>query len=147
MEYILIRMETYYNKFNEDKRLTHRHGIIEFNTTIKYIDKILKNMNNPKIIDVGAGCGKYSIYLSDKGYDVTAIELVKHNLMTLKSKNKNVKAYQGNALNLSKFKDNSFDMVLLFGPLYHLIIHCYFFIFFYFYFFNQSCYLIFSKSF
>ena len=78
---------TYYNKFNEDKRLTHRHGIIEFNTTIKYIDKILKNMNNPKIIDVGAGCGKYSIYLSDKGYDVTAIELVKHNLMTLKSKN------------------------------------------------------------
>lgn len=112
---------TYYNKFNEDKRLTHRHGIIEFNTTIKYIDKILKNMNNPKIIDVGAGCGKYSIYLSDKGYDVTAIELVKHNLMTLKSKNKNVKAYQGNALNLSKFKDNSFDMVLLFGPLYHLI--------------------------
>ena len=88
---------------------------------IDYIDKILKNMNNPKIIDVGAGCGKYSIYLSDKGYDVTAIELVKHNLMTLKNKNKNVKAYQGNALNLSKFKDNSFDMVLLFGPLYHLI--------------------------
>lgn len=112
---------TYYNKFNEDKRLTRRHGIVEFKTTIKYINEILKNINNPKIIDVGAGCGKYSIYLSDKGYDVTAIELVKHNLMTLKSKNKNVKAYQGNALNLSKFKDNSFDMVLLFGPLYHLI--------------------------
>lgn len=112
---------TYYNKFNEDKRLTRRHGIVEFKTTIKYINEILKNINNPKIIDVGAGCGKYSIYLSNKGYDVTAIELVKHNLMTLKSKNKNVKAYQGNALNLSKFKDNSFDMVLLFGPLYHLI--------------------------
>ena len=111
----------YYNKFNEDKRLTHRHGIVEFNTTIKYIDEILKKIDNPKIIDVGAGCGKYSIYLSDKGYNVTAVELIKHNLMTLKRKNKRVKAYQGNALDLSKFKDNSFDMVLLFGPLYHLI--------------------------
>ena len=56
---------TYYNKFNEDKRLTHRHGIIEFNTTIKYIDKILKNMNNPKIMGVGAGGGVYSICFRD----------------------------------------------------------------------------------
>lgn len=112
---------TYYNKFNEDKRLTHRHGIVEFNTTIKYVLDILKTLDNPKIIDVGAGTGKYSIYLNDLGYDVTAVELVKHNLMTLKSKNKNIKSYLGNATNLSKFSDNSFDMVLLFGPLYHLI--------------------------
>ncbi len=112
---------TYYNKFNEDKRLTHRHGIVEFNTTIKYILDILKKLDNPKIIDVGAGTGKYSIYLNDLGYDVTAVELVKHNLMTLKSKNKDIKSYLGNATNLSKFSDNSFDMVLLFGPLYHLI--------------------------
>ncbi len=112
---------TYYNKFNEDKRLTHRHGIVEFNTTIKYILDILKKLDNPKIIDVGAGTGKYSIYLNNLGYDVTAVELVKHNLMTLKSKNKNIKSYLGNATNLSKFSDNSFDMVLLFGPLYHLI--------------------------
>ncbi len=112
---------TYYNKFNEDKRLTHRHGIVEFNTTIKYILDILKTLDNPKIIDVGAGTGKYSIYLNNLGYDVTAVELVKHNLMTLKSKNKDIKSYLGNATNLSKFSDNSFDMVLLFGPLYHLI--------------------------
>ena len=112
---------TYYNKFNEDKRLTHRHGIVEFNTTIKYIVDILKTLDNPKIIDVGAGTGKYSIYLNELGYDVTAVELVKHNLMTLKSKNKDIKSYLGNATNLSKFSNNSFDMVLLFGPLYHLI--------------------------
>ena len=111
----------YYNKFNEDKRLTHRHGIVEYTTAMRYIHKYLNKMNNPKIIDVGAGTGKYSIALSNEGYDVTAIELVKHNLMTLKSKNSSVKTYLGNAINLSKFKDNSFDMVLLFGPLYHLI--------------------------
>lgn len=111
----------YYNKFNEDKRLTHRHGIVEYETTMKYIKEYLKNMNNPKIIDIGAGTGKYSVALANEGYDVTAVELVKHNLMTLKAKNSPVKAYLGNAINLSKFKDNSFDMVLLFGPLYHLI--------------------------
>ena len=111
----------YYNKFNEDKRLTHRHGIVEYETTMKYIKEYLNKMNNPKIIDIGAGTGKYSVALANEGYDVTAGELVKHNLMTLKAKNSPVKAYLGNAINLAKFKDNSFDMVLLFGPLYHLI--------------------------
>ena len=111
----------YYNKFNEDKRLTHRHGIVEYETTMKYIKEYLNKMNNPKIIDIGAGTGKYSVALAKEGYDVTAVELVKHNLMTLKAKNSPVKAYLGNAINLTKFKDNSFDMVLLFGPLYHLI--------------------------
>ena len=48
----------YYNKFNEDKRLTTRHGLVEFYTGIKYIEKYLKNFNNPKIIDIGAGTGR-----------------------------------------------------------------------------------------
>ena len=111
----------YYNKFNEDKRLTHRHGIVEFITAMKYIHHYLNKLKDPKIIDVGAGTGAYSVALANEGYDVTAVELVKHNLMTLKAKNSPVKAYLGNATNLSLFSDNSFDMVLLFGPLYHLI--------------------------
>ena len=31
-----------------------------------------------------------------------------------------VKAVQGNAMDLSLFEDNTFDMALLFGPMYHL---------------------------
>ncbi len=112
---------TYYNKFNEDKRITHRHTIVEYTTAMKYIHEYLNKMNKPKTLDVGAGTGAYSVKLAEEGYDVSAIELVKHNLMTLKAKNSRVKAYLGNATNLSMFKDNSFDMVLLFGPLYHLI--------------------------
>ncbi len=111
----------YYNKFNEDKRITHRHTIVEYTTAMKYIHEYLNKMNNPKILDVGAGTGLYSIELAKEGYDVTAVELVKHNLMTLKAKKSPVKAYLGCATDLSMFKDNSFDMVLLFGPLYHLI--------------------------
>ena len=111
----------YYNKFNEDKRLNTRHGKVEFITSMKYIKEYLSNMDNPKIIDIGAGTGKYSCALSDMGYDVTAVELVKHNLRVIEQKNKNVKTYLGNATDLSKFNDNSFDLVLLFGPMYHLI--------------------------
>lgn len=110
----------YYNKFNEDKRLGRRHGIVEFETTMKYIKKYLKKYNNPKILDVGAGTGAYSISLYNNGYDITAVELVKHNLMTLRKKEPRIKSYLGNATNL-EFVDNSFDIVLLFGPLYHLI--------------------------
>lgn len=113
-------IEKYYNKFNEDKRLLSRHGQVEFNVTIKYIEKYLKKYRNPHILDVGAGTGRYSVYLDSLGYDVTAVELVKHNLRVLESKNSKVKAFLGNATNLKKFKDDSFDIVLLFGPLYHL---------------------------
>ncbi len=73
-----------------------------------------------KILDIGAGTGAYSIPLAEEGYSVTAVELVKYNLGILKQKSSLVEAYQGNAMKLSRFPDESFDMTLLFGPMYHL---------------------------
>lgn len=115
-----MELEKYYNKFCEDKRLTRRHGQVEYITSMKYINEHLKNNKNAKILDVGAGTGRYSVKLANDGYDVTAIELVKHNLGVLKSKGSTVKAMQGTALDLSRFSDNTFDMTLVFGPMYHL---------------------------
>ncbi len=111
----------YYNKFNEDKRLKTRHGQVEYLTTMKYLHKYLKKFNNPKILDVGAATGAYTIPLFEEGYDVVAFELVKHNLKEIEIKNKDIPCVLGNAIDLSKFKNNSFDIVLLFGPMYHLI--------------------------
>ena len=120
----MTELELYYNKFNEEKRLDSRHGQVEFITSMKYIHKYLDQMDKPKseirILDVGAATGRYSVPLSDEGYDVTAVELVKHNLARLKAKGSAVKAYQGNAMKLKRFEDNSFDAVLVFGPMYHL---------------------------
>ena len=114
-------LEQYYNKFCEDKRLTRRHGNVEYVTSMKYIHKYLEDMpKDAKILDIGAGTGRYSVALAEEGYDVTAVELVKYNLGILKQKGSSVKAYQGTALNLKRFEDNSFDLTLLFGPMYHL---------------------------
>lgn len=109
----------YYNKFNEDKRLKTKHGKVEYLTAIKYIESYLKE--GDRILDIGAGTGAYSIYFYDKGYNIEALELVKHNLKVIEQNRPNIKTHLGNALDLSKFRDNSFDIVLLFGPMYHLI--------------------------
>lgn len=107
----------YYNKHNEDKRLKTKHANIEYITAMKYIHDYIKK--GYSILDVGAGTGAYSIPLRDEGYDVTAVELVKQNLKYMEKAN--INCYQGNAIDLSRFKDNSFDIVLLFGPMYHLL--------------------------
>ena len=118
---MMTELEKYYNKFNEEKRLNSRHGQVEFTTSMKYIHAYLPDDSHAKILDVGAGTGRYSVALAEEGYDVTAVELVKYNLGILKQKNSTVKAYQGNALKLSRFPDKEFDMVLVFGPMYHLL--------------------------
>ncbi|MBR1866926.1 MAG: methyltransferase domain-containing protein [Lachnospiraceae bacterium] len=116
----MTELEKYYNKFNEDKRLDSRHGQVEFITSMQYIHRYLADMPDAKILDVGAGTGKYSVALANEGYDVTAVELVRYNLGILKAKHSSVKAYQGNAMKLKRFEDDSFDLTLVFGPMYHL---------------------------
>ena len=116
----MTELEEYYNKFNENKRLTSRHGQVEYITSMKYIHDYIEEGRQIKILDVGAGTGIYSVRLAEEGHDVTAIELVEHNLDVMRSKRSKAKAYQGTALDLSRFEDNSFNITLVFGPMYHL---------------------------
>jgi len=119
------KITEYYNKFNEDKRLKTPHGRVEYIISMKYIHRFLENFgSDAKILDVGAGCGAYSIPLAEEGYEVHALELVKHNVARLRAKSDKVRALQGNALKLTrKFEKGYFDLVLVFGPMYHLFSH------------------------
>ena len=115
-------LNEYYNNYNEDERLIKdKAHKIEYITTTKYIEKYLKSGN--RILEVGAGTGRYSINYAKKGYRIDSVELVKKNLDILKSKitkDMNIDAVQGNCLDLSIYNDNTFDITLLLGPLYHL---------------------------
>lgn len=112
----------FYNQIDEDARLNRsRHGQLEYITTMEYIHRHVQA--GAKILEVGAGTGRYSIALAKEGYEVTAVELIKHNLDILKknsSESNNLHSYQGDALDLSRFRDGEFDITLVLGPMYHL---------------------------
>lgn len=118
---------------NEDVRLmTTKHGSIEFLTTTKYVEKYLpisgksdhgRSAADTKILEIGAGTGRYSLYYAGQGYDVTAVEFVERNLEILRSKiapGMKISARQGDAVNLSELADDTYDVTLVLGPLYHL---------------------------
>lgn len=112
------KLTDYYNKFNENKRLNHRHGQVEFITSMNYINKYLSKQD--KIIDIGAGTGRYSIELKKQGYDVTAVEYVRPNIGMLKNNDPELKVIEASATDLCMFNDNEFDVAIMFGPMYHL---------------------------
>ena len=116
-------LESYYSRYDEEGRLLSQHGQVEYITTQKYIHAYLAEDREKKILEIGAGTGRYSVALAQEGYEVTALELVGHNLEILRSKlngTERIEALQGNALDLSRFADDSFDLTLLLGPMYHL---------------------------
>ncbi len=111
----------FYNHYDEDARLCSRHGSVEFLTTMHYIKKYLTV--GSRILEIGAGTGRYSHALARSGFTVDAVELVPRNIQIFQQKtlpDENISVRQGNALDLSDFGDNRYDITLLLGPLYHL---------------------------
>ncbi|HBF6356290.1 TPA: class I SAM-dependent methyltransferase [Clostridioides difficile] len=111
----------FYNTYDEDSRLALKHGMVEFLTTMHYIDKYIKS--GDCVLEIGAATGRYSHTLARQGYDVDAVELVEHNIGVFRrntQSNENISITQGNAMDLSIFPDNKYDITLLLGPLYHL---------------------------
>ncbi len=114
-------LDDYYSHFDEDHRLKTRHGNVEFVISRKYILNTLNNDLSKKVLDIGAGTGAYSIDLINRGFNVTSVELVEHNINVFKEKCPTANVIKGNALDLNMFSDSTFDVVLLFGPMYHLL--------------------------
>ena len=114
-------LKDFYNNYDEDGRLLTRYGMVEYITTMKYIEKYLEK--GMRILEIGAGTGRYSHTFARKGYAVDSVELIEHNIEIFKKNtlaNENITITQGNATNLSDFESDTYDITLLLGPMYHL---------------------------
>jgi S-adenosylmethionine-dependent methyltransferase len=100
----------------------------EFAVTLRALDTHLPPAP-ARVLDCGGGPGRYAIALAQRGYEVTLFDLSPELLAM--AREKAVEAgvtlsgfEQGTATDLSRFADDSFDAVLLMGPLYHLLDEC-----------------------
>ena len=80
------------------------------------------------VLDNGGGPGRYSIALAGRGYEVTLLDLSRENLKVARRKVEEadvslVDLIHANALDLGQLASDSYDGVLLMGPLYHLLLH------------------------
>ena len=113
---------SFYDRADEDSRLLRsRHGQLEYAVTMRYIHRFAAP--GDRVLEVGAGTGRYAIALAKEGMEVTAVELAERNLAVLRQNSRGVphiRSFQGDATDLSRFEDQSFDTTLVLGPLYHL---------------------------
>jgi len=112
-----------YENYDEESRLTSNNARkVEFITTTHVLENLLEE--NLNILDCAAGTGIYSLFLANKGYHVTALDITKKHIevlnQKLEGKKYNVEAAVNDARGLGMFEDESFDVVLCMGPLYHL---------------------------
>ena len=104
-----------------DRLARSRHGQLEFLTTMSYIGRMAPCPC--RVLELGAGTGRYTAALAQKGHQVTAVELLDKNFALLQANTAqypNVEAVQGDALDLRRWADDSFQLTLSMGPMYHL---------------------------
>jgi S-adenosylmethionine-dependent methyltransferase len=115
------QVESYYEEYDEWSRL-ERHRM-EFEVTRRYLEKYIPQ--NSRVLDIGGGPGRYSIYLASQGHKVTLLDLTKKHIDIAKEKavEKGVDLegfIHGSALDLPDYNLGKFDVILVMGPLYHL---------------------------
>ena len=116
--------ERYYDENAEDEwNRLDRHRM-EFAVTLKVFKDYLPTPP-ASVVDVGGGPGRYSIILARQGYGVTLVDLSNACIEFAKKKARENKIelagyIHSNATHLPDLANESFDVALLMGPLYHL---------------------------
>lgn len=120
------KIRSYYSEFNENDRLiSDNSGRLEFEMTMKKLEKYLPETGT--ILDLGGATGVYTFPLAKKGYKMYLADLSETLIDQARKRaeqeisNNVISCDVVNAIDLSKYNNEQFDVVLLFGPLYHLL--------------------------
>ena len=119
------KVRNYYKSFDEQNRLlSSNSGRLEFETTMEILKKYLPE--KATVLDLGGGAGAYSFPLAAEGYEVYLADLSEELIGKAKEYGRTQDACPiaydvRNATNLGAYKDEQFDVVILLGPLYHLL--------------------------
>jgi SAM-dependent methyltransferase len=121
-------VRAYYASFGEREwqRLTNPDdGAVEFALTKQFLARYLPLSG--RILDLGGGPGRYTIWLAERGYQVVLADLSPDLLAIGRTQiaaagiNQQVEAIvEADACDLSRWPDASFDAVVCLGPFYHL---------------------------
>lgn len=118
---MIEEIRAYYDRYDEDGRLKVRHGKVEFLTTMRYVKRYLTP--GARVCEIGAGTGRYAHAIARMGYRVEAVELVPKNIEIFRENTtacEDVRIAQSDARDLPFLPDDTYDMTLLLGPMYHL---------------------------
>lgn len=123
-----IDPRTYYDELGADEweRLERTFkATFEFENTVDYLEEYLPASG--RILDAGGAAGRYSIWLAERGYDVTLVDISDEQLAVAREKRAErdldgrIDVRRGDVRDLA-FGDDAFDATLcLGGPLSHVI--------------------------
>lgn len=85
----------------------------------KYIDLFLESLEGSRVLDVGCGNGRDCKYISQKGFDVSGIDMSYGMLKIAKDKVPNVKFEMMDMTNI-RYPDNSYDGIISNCSLFHV---------------------------
>ncbi len=98
-------------------------GRPELALTSRFIDRYVKP--GDRVLDIGGGPGRYSLYLAERGCDVTLLDLSDANVTFAAARaaerGVGLCTVRGDARQADRLVVGQFDHVLLMGPLYHLL--------------------------
>jgi len=110
----------YQTRYLEDDRLrVSPHGRLEF---LRTQELLRRHLPKPpaRVLDVGGATGVHASWLAEAGYAVHVVDLVPEHVQQAAALGDGVTAAVGDARALDE-PDAAADVVLLLGPLYHLI--------------------------
>lgn len=116
--------EKYQDTIREEERFSEsRSAGLEAHYTKKQLDLLVSGQSS--VLEIGCGVGYYGLYLADKCHDYLGVDIIQENVDRFSERikagnHKNLSVATGDAIRLDSISDETYDVVLVLGPMYHL---------------------------